>query len=303
MDSALRAVHNRLDKFSIFIEELKFRDLFLYWVGVAVVFGLLYYILLFFPGNGLLQGTEPLPPTLKSLGTAEYFSFITSETVGYGDIAPKGFSRVLAALEGFLGFLMFGIVIAKLVSSKQERVLDEVYQLSFEEKLNRIRAALFLFRGDVSKFIDRTAETYTKRDAKDLWMVLSSLESTLADAVKMTCRTATDDHKRYLRTVDEFHVTLITSSMIASLTRLVELTIHLDAQHASWRHPQILERISSIILVAKHFANVHTGKNPQEKLQTRLTGLAKLCDAMNRAVAKASKETHAELMRVVESDT
>lgn len=41
-----------------------------------------------------------------------YFSSMTLFTVGYGDIQPVGFARVIAVVEAFLGYLLPVLVVA-----------------------------------------------------------------------------------------------------------------------------------------------------------------------------------------------
>lgn len=49
--------------------------------------------------------------------TALYFSFITLNTVGYGDITPvSGFARILAVLESTCGLFYMALLVARLVS-------------------------------------------------------------------------------------------------------------------------------------------------------------------------------------------
>ena len=58
-------------------------------------------------------------------------------------------------IEAVSGLILFGILISKLVSSKQEIILEEVYDMSYEEKMNRLRSGLYLFRSDANKVIDK----------------------------------------------------------------------------------------------------------------------------------------------------
>lgn len=49
--------------------------------------------------------------------TAIYYSFITLNTVGYGDITPvSGFARILAVLESTCGLFYMALLVARLVS-------------------------------------------------------------------------------------------------------------------------------------------------------------------------------------------
>ena len=300
------AVNKRLDWLYRVIEAVNFKQLFLFWMCTIVAFGFLYYFLLFFPGHGINYHGEQVKTGLDGLVTAEYYSFITSTTVGYGDVTPQGFSRLLAVLEAMAGLIIFGVVISKLVSAKQELILDEVYALSFEERLNRIRSSLFLFKKDANRIMDRTANGFSKKDTKELWIVLSALESTIADALKITSRELPAEQQRYLRSVDDFHIELITNSINASLTKLIELLVHLDLLNAQWRHVRITERIESITSVTKNFASIHLAKTPPPKLTSRLEELTLLSQELPiflQQTQRTKEELAAQLMKWVEGES
>ena len=60
--------------------------------------------------------------------TAIYFSFVTALSIGYGDVVPLGLFRIVAIVEGAAGLLIFGCVISKLVSRRQEELTEEIHQ-------------------------------------------------------------------------------------------------------------------------------------------------------------------------------
>jgi hypothetical protein len=51
------------------------------------------------------------------LPTALYFSITTFATVGFGDVVPNEYWRILAALEGINGFLLIGWSTAYLIAA------------------------------------------------------------------------------------------------------------------------------------------------------------------------------------------
>ena len=60
-----------------------------------------------------------------SVGDAVYFTFITSLTIGYGDIVPRqGFARALAVAIGVSGLFLTG-VIAGIAVYAMRKALDE----------------------------------------------------------------------------------------------------------------------------------------------------------------------------------
>ncbi|MBI2117338.1 two pore domain potassium channel family protein [Candidatus Peregrinibacteria bacterium] len=106
---------------------LSYEVLALLWVLVIAGSTGLYFILSSSPAHGLttLANLSPNEQFWNSL----YFSIITATTVGYGDITPLGFSRVVAAIESIAAFAIFAILVAKLVSHKQETRMERIEQL------------------------------------------------------------------------------------------------------------------------------------------------------------------------------
>ena len=89
-----------------------------FWLGMILVFGLVYWGAGISMGWGLQAGNVAVKPDLEGLGTAIYFSFVTALSIGYGDVIPLGALRILAVAEGVAGLLIFGCVISKLVSRR-----------------------------------------------------------------------------------------------------------------------------------------------------------------------------------------
>jgi hypothetical protein len=78
-----------------------------------------------------------------------YFSAVTATSVGYGDIVPTGVARVLAIGEGISGLILFGCVVSKFVSRRQEALIAEIHHIAFEERLGRVRTNLLLVRAEL----------------------------------------------------------------------------------------------------------------------------------------------------------
>jgi len=92
-------------------------------LGAIVVYLLLAFVFaLLFHVTYIIYG----PESFKGLGIADrkeflYFSFTSLTSTGYGDICPVApFNRSLANLEGLIGQLYPGIIIARLVSMEFE---------------------------------------------------------------------------------------------------------------------------------------------------------------------------------------
>jgi len=80
---------------------------------------------------------------------ALYFSAVTATSVGYGDIIPHGLARFVAIVEAVSGLVIFGGVVSKFVSTRQEQLIGEIHRIAFEDRLGRIRTNLHLVRTEV----------------------------------------------------------------------------------------------------------------------------------------------------------
>src|SRR5208283_2193611 len=65
-------------------------------------------------------------------------------SVGYGDIVPIGGARVIAVSEAIAALLIFGAVVAKFVSHRQDVLVSEIHRVTFEERLDRVQTNLHM---------------------------------------------------------------------------------------------------------------------------------------------------------------
>jgi potassium channel LctB len=145
-----------------------------FWIGMILVFGLIYWVTGISMGWGLQAGNVAVKPDLNGLETAIYFSFVTALSIGYGDVIPLGALRILAVTEGIAGLLIFGCVISKLVSHRQEELTEEIHRTTFEDRLDRVRTNLHLVFLDLGTVQQLHAEQGTLSG-----QVLRRLESTV----------------------------------------------------------------------------------------------------------------------------
>jgi hypothetical protein len=127
-----------------FIDRQPTSRLFLFWIAMTLVFGLVYWTAGLLHHSGLFEGGKRLDGSVRGLVDAIYFSFITVTSVGYGDILPHGIARILAVAEAIAGLLLFGAVVSKFVSRRQDRVVQEIHRVTFDERLDRIQTNLHM---------------------------------------------------------------------------------------------------------------------------------------------------------------
>src|SRR5438094_6080005 len=115
-----------------------------FWLAIIIVFGFIYWVAGIGMGWGLQAGNTAIRPDLNGLGTAIYFSFVTALSIGYGDIIPVGPLRILAVTEGIAGLLIFDCVISKLVSLRQEELVEQLHRKTFADRLDCVRSYVLL---------------------------------------------------------------------------------------------------------------------------------------------------------------
>ena len=124
--------------------------LFRLWIEIVLGCGVAYWLLAWAsPQFALMSGGGSLPTGLRGLLSALYFSAVTATSIGYGDIVPIGAARVLAVLEGIAGLVLFGCVVSKFVSHRQEQLIGEIHRIAFEDRLGRVRTNLLLVRTEL----------------------------------------------------------------------------------------------------------------------------------------------------------
>ena len=128
-------------------------QLFLIWMGTILLSGFAYWVGALIGEHGLLEGGRPVGADLHGFASALYFSFVTAISIGYGDIVPVGGARVIAVAEATTALLIFGAVIAKFVSHRQEELVSEIHRVTFEERLDRVETNLHTVISEILSII------------------------------------------------------------------------------------------------------------------------------------------------------
>ena len=137
----------RRDRWGAFVDLFERRttaDLVWIWLGTIAVCSLIYWGATAAGIGGLMEGGERIGGGLRGFLTALYFSFGAATTVALGDVAPLGVLRPLAIVEAVVGLLVFGGLVSKLLSRRQEQIVGEIHRIAFEDRLERVQTDLHL---------------------------------------------------------------------------------------------------------------------------------------------------------------
>lgn len=237
---------------------------------IIILFGLIFFLLSDVPGNGILTSSGD---RIEGLFSSIYFSFVSIATAGYGDIVPKGLSRVLAMIEIFVGLLLFGLIISKLVSVKQEIILEEIYDISFDEKINRLRSALYLYRTDTNRLFEKIrTSSMSDREIQDLWGHFTSLDVTLNDISKII----TQRTRAHTKTIDPFTFELLLNSVDLSLNKTYRLVSLLIEKGCNWRRDTTIQPLENILKSAKRIVIYEQQEHIPPKAKAKLSEMKQI---------------------------
>lgn len=220
----------KLRGISTLLDKLSFPNILLIWAGILLLFGLAYYFLAGSTSQLIYSSTKT---AVTSLSDSIYFSFITATSTGFGDITPVGSFKIIAIFEVFFGLVLLAIVTSKLVSIKQDVIMNEIYEISFNEKINRIRSSLLVFRQNISRIISNIeSNSIRKREISDLYTYLSSLEDNLNEVANLLQR---NDRNGFTKSLDPVMAELLFHSITQSFEKLLELTSLMNGNKIEWR--------------------------------------------------------------------
>ncbi len=269
-------------KVNTWLDKISFMHILLVWVILVVIFGLAYF---FLSNNTTLLYYNPTDAPVQGMLNHIYFSFITATTTGFGDIIPMGMFKVVVIFEVIFGFLLLAVVTSKFVSLKQNMILEEIYELSFHERVNRVRSSLLVYRQNLGRIISRIEEgVIKKREINDLYVHISSFEDILHEIEMLINR---KEEMHFTKVLDSLNAELIFGSAISSFDKLHELILVLDQNNKKdWRRDVTVHLIyKCIMLNQKLFDQVNSNRMlPEKNLADLNAQKSKVVDAIRTAM-------------------
>lgn len=284
---ALRNRNARRKKTSYWriIDALDFKKILILWLGYILLFGLFFFALdIVSPQNGLRY--VELGADVISFLNALYFSFVCATSTGFGDITPLGLSRTVAITEVVGGMLLFGLVISKLISFKQDMILDEIYEISLDEKVGGLRSRLYLFRSDLVKLIERIVEGQTfKRRVDGLWSSFDVLAENLRDIEKIICL-PNGRRSEFLKTVGPLQLELILNSIVMSLDRVSELLTLVSEKEYNWRSEKNTKSLHGVLEIVNSIGKYYENSPTPEAIKNRVDELVRAGRELERQLGQ-----------------
>jgi hypothetical protein len=137
--------------------------------------------------NLINQGTDCSSLTILN---SIYFSTISFTSLGYGDISPIGFGKVVASLEVLSGLISTAILVGKLASERQATLLLLIYTSGQQERISQYEKKVKSFNLSINNILDnhnhkklikKGLKTYAYVSAIHFYLTFQSLEAGLAN--------------------------------------------------------------------------------------------------------------------------
>ena len=251
--------------FKTFIDSFRFRNIFLLWIAIIVMFALTFH--LFSGGNNFLY-YDSVDKRVTGFPNALYFSFITASTTGYGDIVPFGIFKTVSVIEVLIGLIMIALVTSKIISIKQDIILTEIYDISFKEGISRLRSSLFRFKHNVEAITEKTQDNSIKKhDLDQLYIYLYNFEDSLQEILML--------HKRstkyyFLKKVETLSKEVILNAIITSFESLEEMLVELNKAKKKWKTDLNIRLLKSCLEIGDNIFHsfLHTRGLDKETCKT-----------------------------------
>jgi hypothetical protein len=155
------------------IEKLSYRSLIGY-SSITILIGSVYFFIASRYGDhGTNIGNLSYPSCL-------YFSIVTFTSLGYGDIAPIGFGKIVAVYEVLSGLVLVALVVGKVASERQSAILLLLYTSEQQRRLQEFTKAIDSLRDQLTTHFTNHNTDLLFRCSKQSVKLLASTSSYLS---------------------------------------------------------------------------------------------------------------------------
>lgn len=227
-----------------FFHKTSLTHFFIAWFFLIILFGGAFYLLTSRTESRLIYQGRLIEKGVDGFLNSLYFSFITTTSLGYGDIAPLGFAKFLAIIEVIMGLLMNGAIIAKLVSVKEEIILEDVYEIQFQQKIDKLRENLYHDRKHISK-ITENIKSEKDFSEEDMHLMFLNLETHIID-IRDFFMMREGAGNEFIKKLDDYRLGLLLTSIEVCLEYYAQLKQCLFEKKVDYSVQMIAKYIKSV---------------------------------------------------------
>lgn len=104
----------------------------------------------------------------RSVLEAAYFSVVTFTSLGYGDLSPKGYGRVVASVVVLSGLALIALLVGKIASERQHSILLLLHTSDCQRRINEFTRELVDLAGELTLAVKSKSTTRTQAAARSL---------------------------------------------------------------------------------------------------------------------------------------
>ena len=265
------------------IEEVSLRTYLLVFAVVVIGCGWLYSHL---TANG--HGVN-----VASLGFLDgvFFSIVTVTSLGYGDLYPVGFSRVIAGAEVLFGLAFMGIMIAKVTSRRLSYHVQRLFVSDAQQRLDNFEARFATMQVPLMEVTKQLGDIYLRTPeprppGADKTEVLARIRSSIGElhvrSVALREYFSFEvKQDAYFRIVPEDSVRRVGETLEEILYRLGLLIVSLPTE----AKPEVLDRTSRQLIwealnTLKDTADIVQGQCPDRETVKCFGRVQETCEAV-----------------------
>lgn len=260
-------------KQSTILDRLSLLQVIGVWLIGILIFGLIFFAFTF-TNHPITNNNEPLTKDVIGFGNSIYFSFITAMTIGYNNLVPVGASKLFVVIEAIFSVALLGIFVAKIVAVKQEEIIQEVEELSFEESTNSAISELYIFRNDIKTLLENSKTSKKiSNEQKNFEQSLSMFKLALQNIAQATTKLTTEQKQN-----SSLRIELILNSINFSLSRMIEVLEAFDHKKTNWKKESITATIIECFQIMQKLYDEYSflkSVEPQTKVVEKLEDLDK----------------------------
>ena len=227
------------------IKKFNLSKILIGYLIIIIVFGTSFFLLSLTENDGIYTEGQKVSNDVNGYLDSLYFSFVTSTSLGYGDIRPKGISRGLSIIEVCVSLVILGVLVSKLIYKEQDEILKELYDVSFQERYNRIIVGLYNFSAEIDRIITKIVilkESEKEEVLQSIESNLHLLSSYLADSEKIL-----PEAQKNVRGVSDMKADIILDNLHSSIAKLEELASSLKKKGIEWKRKSTANSMSIIL--------------------------------------------------------
>jgi len=223
------------------------RIIIVYFMLILAFAALFFFLTYISAGNGIAYSNRQISLDLGGFLDALYFSFVTSTSLGYGDIHPIGISRLFSIVEVVVSLIIFGILVSKLLSVKQERILEEIYEISFQGRVTRVLSGLYDFRAEIDRITSKLGkEGLSTEETDELMQDIETNMHLLSSYLVDMDRILLKEGGEHVKKLSDFRADIILDNLHSSIAKIEDLIAVLKARDVSWKSAPLMRNMNSI---------------------------------------------------------